>query len=79
MPEGEERETSGEKVRVMNEEDEQRVRERRQRHHTRRWYEKPLLAIANGDVVPDQGAAQGATRLWPGQRLESVPAVQEIT
>src|SRR5215472_10890280 len=50
MPEGEERETCGQGVRLMTEEDRQRTRERRERHHTKRWYEKQLSAIANGEL-----------------------------
>ena len=58
MPEGGETETSGEEVRSgqhpspkpFTEADRQSTRERRQRHHTRRWYEKQLLAIANGEL-----------------------------
>jgi cell division protein ZapA len=52
MPEGEEWETSGEEVHLMTEEDKQRVRERRQRHYTKRRYEKELLAIVNDESVP---------------------------
>jgi len=75
-PEDEERERSGDEVRLMTEEDRQRARERRQRHHTRRWYEKQLLAIANGELNPTKEQhkallAFGRTRSWnrrpPGQ------------
>jgi len=55
IPEGEEKETSAAEDTTGNpftEADRQHPRERRERHHTKRWYEKQLLAIANGDVVP---------------------------
>src|SRR5262249_24621373 len=51
---GEERETSGVEETPGNpftEEDRQRVRERRQQHHTRRWYERQLVAVAEGSLV----------------------------
>ena len=85
MPEGGETKTSGEEVRSgrqpspkpFTEEDRQRVRERRKRHHTNRWYEKQLLAIASGELVPTQeqqkaliafGRARGWTRRSPAKR-----------
>jgi len=42
----------GEPRKPLSEEDRQRNRERRQRHHTKRWYEKQLLAIVNDEAVP---------------------------
>jgi len=51
---GEDREASGEEKTAehpFTDEDKQRVRERRQRHHTRRWYERQLLAVAEGRLV----------------------------
>jgi len=53
----------------FTEEDRQRTRETRQRHHTRRRYEKQLLAIANGELVPTREQhkaliAFGRTRRW---------------
>jgi len=53
-PEGEEKETSGAEEVAGNqftEEDRQRTWERRQRHRTRRWYERQLLAVAEGSLV----------------------------
>jgi len=40
------------KTKLESQEGKQRTRERHQRHHTQRSYEKQLLAIANGEVVP---------------------------
>lgn len=77
---GEEGETSGEEKTAehrFTQEDKQRVRERRQSHHTRRWYEKQLLAIANGELSPTKeqhkallafGKGRGWNRYPPGQR-----------
>ena len=42
----------GQPRKTFTEEDGQRACERRKRHHTRRWYEKQLLAIANGELNP---------------------------
>jgi len=59
----------------FTEEDKQRVRERRQRHHTRRWYERQLLAVAEGKLVmPNKEykalVAFGRARGW-NRRLSS--------
>ena len=43
---------SGEEMRLMTEADRQRTRERRERHYTKRWYKKELLAIVNDESVP---------------------------
>jgi len=77
MPEGGETEMPSEQVRSgrqpssepFTEEDRQRTRERRKLHHTRRWYEKQLLAIANGELNPTKEQhkaliAFGRTRGW---------------
>src|SRR5215469_1127337 len=95
--ESEERETSGEEVRLTQadgvrwrgrkpsrkrfiQEDRQRVREKRQQHHTRRGYEKKLLAIANGELVMTNkqykafiafGRVRGWHRRPPGQRRKN--------
>lgn len=42
----------GQPRKTFTEEDGQRARERRKPHNTRRWYEKQLLAIANGELNP---------------------------
>jgi cell division protein ZapA len=42
----------GEPRKALTDEERQRNRERRQRHHTKRWYEKQLLAIVNDESVP---------------------------
>ena len=42
---------SGEEMRLMTEADRQRTRES-ERHYTKRWYEKELLAIANDESLP---------------------------
>jgi|SRR5215469_1587777 len=61
----------------FTEEDRQRTRKTRERHHTKRWYEKQLLAIANGDVVPTKeqhdallafGQGRGWNRRPPSKR-----------
>jgi len=77
MPEGEERETSGEEVRLMTEEDRQRTRERRERHHTKRWYEKQLLAIVNDESLPAKERHEALFALGRSRGYDPAPG-QEI-
>ena len=69
----------GEPRKPFTEEDRQRTRERRQRHHTRREYEKQLLAVANGEVILTTqqyraliafGRVRGWNRRSPNKRPE---------
>jgi hypothetical protein len=62
----------------MTEEDKQHVRERRQRHYTKRRYEKELLAIVNDESVPAKERHEALFTPWPGQRLPPTPDGQEI-
>jgi cell division protein ZapA (FtsZ GTPase activity inhibitor) len=64
----------GQPRKPFTEEDRQRTRERRQRHQTRRWFVRQLLAVAEGQVGHVEQRAQGAPCLWQGQRLESARA-----
>jgi hypothetical protein len=61
----------------LTEEDKQRIRERREQHYTKRWYEKELLAIANDESLPRKerhealftlGKSRGYHRSRPAKR-----------
>jgi len=68
----------GQPSKPFTEEDRQRVRERRKRHYTKRWYEKQLLAIANGELNPTKEQHKALLAFGRNPRLESASAVQVI-
>src|SRR5215469_4134350 len=50
-----------------------RSAKRHKRHHTKRWYERQLLAIANGELIPTKESHQaliafGRVRGWNRRR-----------
>ena len=85
MPEGGETEMPSEQVRSgrqpssepFTEEDRQRTRERRERHHTKRWYEKQLLAIVNDESLPAKERHEALFALGRSRGYDPAPG-QEI-